>query len=298
MTRRWAALAAAAALGVALPAAAQEGPPSDPTADPAAPPAEPAPGPPARPEAGPSASGSAASTDAPVAPPTRTVEGAALADPNAGATPAAPRRRGLPVPLAERPLTLTEGTLRFDHAILLRTGGGLLAMMAFQLGLGVTDDLELTLLWPIARDPTLGGTYRVYADGTLDVGVRVAVQAPVVTEGNTDARVALPIVLRGGPVRFFAAAELGVLFTANVSTLLAIPAQLAVSVGRPFAFGAQGWIGLLDGRHPAGDVGGFLCFTAWAAGRPVVDVRVSAAYAPAEGDLIVNHSVTLLPQLW
>jgi hypothetical protein len=285
LTGRAAALAAAALLALTAPAAAQDASSSE---RPAASPRPDAPTPPAG--------------EAPDPSTLRATDGAALGDPREAEAPppppAAPRRRGLPVPFAERPLTLTEGTLRFDHAVLLRTGGGLIGMMAFQLGLGITDDLELALLWPIARDPTLTGTYRVYTDGTLDVGVRAAVQVPLVTEGNTDARVALPIVLRGGPVRFFAAAELGMLFTANVSTLLAIPAQLAVSVGRAFAFGAQGWIGLLDGRHAAGDVGGFLCFTAWAAGRPVVDVRISAAYAPAEGDLLIHHSITLLPQLW
>lgn len=244
---------------------------------------------------------------APAVPPGYGTELAAPADPAPEAIEppeaSAPARRGLPIRVAERPLTLTAGTMRFDHAVLIRGGGsafggGLVAMMAFQLGLGITDDVEVSLLWPIQRDPTLTGTWRVFTDGTLDVGLRAAVQAPIVTEGNTDARIGVPIVLRGGPVRFYAAAELDLLFTSNVSTLLAVPAQLAVSAGRAFTFGAQGWIGVLDGRHPVGDVQGFLTFTAWAGLRPVLDVRFAAGYAPGEADVIFNHSITVYPQLW
>lgn len=205
----------------------------------------------------------------------------------------------MPIRLSERPLTLTEGTMRIDHGILLRTGGfGLIARMNVGLTVGFTEDVEVGLSWPIQGDPTLHAAGRLYRDDVLEIGVRGALMVPAITTGDTNARIGVPVLLHGGPVRFVVAAELDLLFTANVSVLLAFPAQLTVTAGRVFSFGAQGWFGLVDGVVPQGDLLGFMNFTAHNGNRALMDARISMGWAPAESDMIFTTSLSFYPQLW
>jgi hypothetical protein len=205
----------------------------------------------------------------------------------------------MPIRLADRPLTLTEGTMRIDHGILFRTGGfSLIARMNVGLTVGVTEDVEVGLSWPIEGDPTLHAAGRLYHDDVFEIGVRGALMVPAITTGNTNARVGVPLLLRGGAVRFLVAAELDLLFTANVSVLLAFPAQLTITAGRVFSFGAQGWFGLVDGAVPQGDILGFMNFTAHNGNRALMDARISMGWAPAESDMIFTTSLSFYPQLW
>lgn len=222
-----------------------------------------------------------------------------LAPPPPPSPPPPPDGHTLPIRLADRPLTLTEGTGRIDHGIMLQTAaGGILARMNVGASLGVTEDLEIGVSWPIEGDPTIQATGRLFHEGPFELGVRGAVMIPAITTGNTNARVGMPLVLRGGPVRFLAVPTLDLLFTANVSVLLALPAQLAITAGRVFSFGAQGWIGLVDGRVAQGDLFGFVNFTAHNGRRALMDARIAMGYAPAEGHLIFTTSLSFYPQFY
>lgn|GEM_PF-3473734 len=236
-----------------------------------------------------------------LAPPSRDAETSASTSETSEPTAEASSHR-YPLRLADRPLTLTEGTLRLDQGILF--GSSIILQLAFGATIGVTDDLEIGVTLPvgvigtIARDPILHATGRLYRGDVLEVGLRGAVQVPAFTTGNTDARIGVPIMLHGSGIRFRASLDLDLLFTANVSWMLAVPAELAFNVTRAFTFGAQGWIGLIDGNVAQGSVNGFFNIVVHNGHRALMDLRFSTGWAPAEGDVLFTIGASFYPQLW
>lgn len=235
-----------------------------------------------------------------LATPTRETESAATESPPSEATEAA---SGVyPLRLADRPLTLTEGTLRIDQGLLF--GSSILLQLSFGATVGVTDELEIGVTFPvgvigpIARDPILHATGRLYRDDVLEVGLRGAVQVPAFTTGNTNARVGVPVMLHGSGIRFRASLDLDLLFTANVSWMIAVPAELAFNVTRAFTFGAHGWLGLIDGNVAQGSVNGFFNVVVHNGHRALMDLRFSTGWAPAEGDVLITVGTSFYPQLW
>lgn len=234
-----------------------------------------------------------------LAPPSRETTASETSEPDTS-EPAAPN--AYPLRLAERPLTLTEGTLRIDQGLLF--GSSILLQLSFGATIGVTDELEIGVTFPvgvlgtIARDPILHATGRLYRDDVVEVGVRGAVQVPAFTTGNTDARVGIPVMLHASFVRFRASLDLDLLFTANVSWMLAVPAELAFSVTRAFSVGAHGWLGLIDGNVAQGSVNGFFNIVVHNGHRALMDLRFSTGWAPAEGDVLFTVGTSFYPQLW
>lgn len=201
---------------------------------------------------------------------------------------------------ARRPLTLTEGTARLDHALLLRgSGGGLHLVVANRLAVGLTNDLEIGISWPITRDPTLLGTLRVFGSDVIDVGTRVAVMVPVITTGDTVLRMSIPIVVRaGGWLRVQTGVDVDLLLTAQVSPLVEFPLQVMAQVSPRFFLGAQGAAGLLDGRFWTGQVGAFVGHTlAATCGHPIVETRASGTYLRDEQDFMVSVGVSFFPRI-
>lgn len=207
-----------------------------------------------------------------------------------------------PLRLADRPLTLTEGTLRIDQGLLF--GSSILLQLSFGATIGVTDDLEIGVTFPvglfgtIARDPILHATGRLYRDDVIEVGLRGAVQVPAFTTGNTNARIGIPVMLHASWVRFRASLDLDLLFTANVSWMIAVPAELAFNVTRAFSVGAHGWLGVIDGNVAQGSVNGFFNIVVHNGHRALMDLRFSTGWAPAEGDILFTVGTSFYPQLW
>ncbi|MBW1880341.1 MAG: hypothetical protein JRJ84_18425 [Deltaproteobacteria bacterium] len=120
---------------------------------------------------------------------------------------------GLPLPFSERPLTLTEGTIRGDAAFTIAhfsvsvPGVGTLSETAVGLalggGYGITDDLEvgasvipLTLSPDVTYgDPSIYGIYRFLAD-TAEIGGSLALTVPI--DGDFTATPGLPVLLHLG----------------------------------------------------------------------------------------------------
>ncbi len=220
-----------------------------------------------------------------------------LASPHAD--PLAGRR--YPIRAASRPLTLPEGTARLDHAIVARgSARGFLLAAPNRLALGVTNDVEIGLAWPITRDPTLIGTVRAFGSDVLDVGARVAVTVPVITTGDTVLRMSIPIVLRGwGWLRVQTGVDVDLLFTAQVSPLVEIPLQVMAQVSRRFYLGVEGTAGLLDGVFWTGQVGAFVGQTLAATStHPILDARASFAYLIDERDIMFTLGFSFFPRIW
>jgi hypothetical protein len=209
--------------------------------------------------------------------------------------------RRYPVRAASRPLTLAEGTARLDHALLLRgSDDGLHLIGANQLAVGLTNDVEIGLSWPITRDPTLIGTFRVFGSDVVDVGARVAVMIPVITTGDTVLRMSIPIVLRGWDwLRVQTGVDVDLLLTAQVSPLVEIPLQVMAQVSPRFFLGVQGAAGWLDGTFWTGQVGAFVGHTLAATdGHPIFETRASGTYLIDEQDFVVSVGVSFFPRIF
>lgn len=200
-----------------------------------------------------------------------------------------------------RPLTLAEGTARLDHAILVRgSDAGLHFIGANRLAVGLTNDLEVGLSWPITRDPTLIGTFRVFGSDVIDVGTRLAVMVPMITTGDTVLRMSIPLVLRGWDwLRVQTGIEVDLLLTAQVSPLVEIPLQVMAQVARRFYLGLQGAVGWLDGTFWTGQAGAFVGHTLAATdGHPIFETRASGTYLIDERDFMFSVGVSFFPRLW
>jgi hypothetical protein len=209
--------------------------------------------------------------------------------------------RRYPVRAVSRPLTVAEGTARLDQALVGRgSDRGFHLAAPNRLAVGVTNDVEIALQWPITRDPTLVGTVRAFGSELIDVGVRVAVTAPVITTGDTVVRASVPIVIRGWDwLRIQTGIDVDLLLTAQVSPLVEIPLQAMAQVSRRIFLGVQGTVGLLDGTFWTGQVGAFIGHTLAATRlHPIVETRASFTYLIDEEDIMFSVGFSFFPRLW
>ncbi|MBW2258544.1 MAG: hypothetical protein JRI25_28690 [Deltaproteobacteria bacterium] len=164
---------------------------------------------------------------------------------------------GLPLPYSERPLTLTEGTIRGDAAFTIMRfsvsvpGVGTLSETAVGLalggGYGIMDDLEvgasvipLTLSPDVTYgDPTIYGIYRFLAD-TAEIGGSLALTVPI--DGDFVATPGLPVLLHlGDTMRLDTGVFLPFQFADRFIASLNLPATFSYNVTpNLFVGGASG----------------------------------------------------------
>jgi len=208
--------------------------------------------------------------------------------------------RRYPVRGVSRPLTLSEGQARLDQGIGFRGGRGLYVFAPQQFTVGITNDFEMALVWPISRDPSLQATGRVFSSPELDVGVRGTLTVPAITTGNTVARIGVPIVIRAANfVRIVTGIELDLLFTAQVSPMIAIPVQLQIQGSNRLFYGLQGSVALINGNTWTSEVGTFLAHTNSAyAGGPIMETRIAVNWLIEERTPMLITTFSFFPRLW
>jgi hypothetical protein len=212
-----------------------------------------------------------------------------------------PDPHALPIPMTQRPLTLTEGTWRLDHAGVFRIGdGGFVVTAPNQLGAGLTDWWELGIAWPWGFDPSFYTMVRVIGIEHFDLGVRVSIAPPAVRVGDTVLHIALPVVFRiDRIVRIQTGIDIDLLLSANVSSWVIAPIQISVNLGPRVFLGAQGSIGVLDGRFATGQFLAFIGHTfAATPQRPIAEARIGGGYLISEDAALFTASLSFFPSLW
>jgi hypothetical protein len=186
----------------------------------------------------------------------------------------------LPVRFSRRPLTLTQGTFRIDNALVFDVRRGMELNAPNQLSIGLTDDVEIGVLWPYFRDPTFAATARFGHSDVIDAGFSVAVTTPLITNGVTNLALSLPLVFRlGDRVRILTGFTAEFLLAQTMQPLLRFPLQFVVNATERHYFGLQGYASLVDRRYWHGEIGFIFGHTAAATPiRPIGEIRVGATY--------------------
>lgn len=193
------------------------------------------------------------------------------------------RPRGYPGALASRPLTLDAGRARMGHGTMLRldTPGGTIAF-PFWVAIGVTDDVELGVTYPLPWDPSAYVVGRVLCEESVEIGLAGVVTAPLATEGNTVLRASMPVLFRP-----FSWARID---TGLWIELLVTPSQVSPEIGVPLTLTLQPADGLffgVEGAVTATDGSG-LGYTAYAG--PFLGGTVSSPLGPIFEGRVAGHA--------
>lgn len=192
-------------------------------------------------------------------------------------------RHVLPIRYADRPMTLPEGTFRLDQSVLLRAGGS----NGFGMGIsgpnallaGLTDWLEVGVSWPWTRDPTFLGTARLAHGQAVDLGLRVAVTTPLITTGDTDLIVSMPMVFRIAHIARIETAVTGdFLLTQTMHPIIRVPMTVVFSPNARNFLGLEGSVSLADRQWWHGEIGIFYGHTAATPLRPFGEMRIGASW--------------------
>lgn len=184
-----------------------------------------------------------------------------------------------PIRAALRPLTLTQGTgtmysgfsARLDRLVMYFPSGG---------SVGVTDDFELGIRYPIPFEPELQAAGRFFHTEWLELGMRGFIRVPMFWQGDTVMAAEALVLLRAGDVlRVVASGGLDLLFSDPVQPLPFAALSAELSLFTHFFVGARGWIGS-DNDLLAGSAGGYLGWTAASPRFPIVDIRVGVDVSP------------------
>ncbi len=201
---------------------------------------------------------------------------------------------------AQRTLTLAEGVARVDHGADW-TVGFFRGEAPNQVTVGVMNDLEVGVAWPWTRDPTVFATLRVFGSNDIDVGVRASAMIPAITTGTSVVRAGIPLVIRPTrDLRVSTGVDVDLLLTPQISPYVVVPLQLLANVTRRFFLGAQGAVGLVDGRSWTGQVGAFVGHTVSATeGHPIFEVRVTTYYnIELPWQFHTACTLSIFPRLW
>lgn len=185
----------------------------------------------------------------------------------------------LPIRAALRPLTLTQGTgtiqlgwlSRFDPIVTYFPTGS---------DVGVTDDIQIGLRYPIPLEPEIHATARFFHEEWIELGARGFVRIPMFWQGDTVVAAEALVLIRAGDVlRVVASGGVDLLLTDPVSPLGFASLEAELSLFTHFFVGARGWIGSDDGLL-AGSAGGYLGWTVASPRVPIMDVRFGVELSP------------------
>lgn len=226
---------------------------------------------------------------------------------------------GLPLAYSQRPLTLTEGTLRGDlefsiaHisvtffdpiAMMTSTISDSAVFMHAGVGFGITDDLEVgATLLPLLLDPeiryerpSIYGIYR-FLEGSVEVGGSLAVIFPI--EGDFGLVPGIPVeILIGDNMLLGTGVTLPIEFAdPDAIVSLEIPVDFALNVTPNLFFGARTGFLIPDFEFdfftiPLAVMGGYTLESG--SGGPLADLMVSFGFPaflqPAsDGDAVVTN---------
>jgi hypothetical protein len=167
------------------------------------------------------------------------------------------------------------------------------------LSVGLLDDLELGVMWGVLDDPSVRVLGRVFADPVIDLGLSAQLTVPVVTTGDTLARVGMPVAVR--PVEWLRVDTglfVELLFSAQVSPLGQVPVTITVAPHELFFFGAMGSVGWLDGSRWIGDAGGFVGWSARNAHGVIADGRIAVQCFLPGDDVVISLGLRFFPRFW
>lgn len=209
----------------------------------------------------------------------------------------------LPIRFVDRPLTVPQGTLRIDQALVFDVERASLLNAPNAIVAGITDWLEVGVTWPYLRDPGVVLTARVAHSDVIDAGWRVQATFPAVTPGNTDLAISYQMVLRlAQRVRIATAVVADFLFTQRVQPIFRVPLQLVVNATDRYFFGLQGSLSVVDYHWTHGDVGFVFGHTPAATSlRPIGEVRLGATWlinTGFEATLAFSFFPTFMPTRW
>jgi hypothetical protein len=231
---------------------------------------------------------------------------------------------GLPLPYAQRPLTLTEGTLRGDAAFSIahisfttinpitgmeETFADTAIALILGAGFGIMDDLEVgATVLPLQLDPEVDyldpsvyGIFR-FLRGNVEVGAGLAFVFPV--QGDFGIVPAIPVDIHiGDNMLLGTGVRLPILFAdPDPIVSLEIPAEFAINVMPSLFFEARTGFLIPDFDFdfftiPLGIAGGYTI--ASGTGGPLADVTLAFGFPaflqPAsDGDAVVTNLWTLV----
>ena len=185
------------------------------------------------------------------------------------------------VSVAERPLTITGGSLNAD-ANLLFEGGFSSEVLEIGASYGIMDDLEVGLKLPLtfglldipftAHDMTVGAVYR-FMSGDFEMGAALDIKIPLSTDFGLS--VGAPVLFHAGMMRLRSGVMLNIDFAAATVLGLEIPvgADLALTESLNVGVNSGFNIANFDGFAWALPLGVSLGYT-FGSGSPAADVNL------------------------
>ena len=196
----------------------------------------------------------------------------------------------LPLRQADRPITLTEGTLRADADLLFIDGvGDLNVNLNVGAGFGISDDLEVgATVLPLAISPDFDyGNPSLYArfrflPGDLEVGAEARVVLPVQEGSDFAVGVGLPVRFHADAIRIDTGAFVNLTFASDVVVGLGVPLELRFSLDENLYFGGRTGFNIAT-FDAAGDsifvpLGALAGYTVAQGSHPLVDIEAGFTF--------------------
>jgi hypothetical protein len=212
------------------------------------------------------------------------------------------------VTVAERPLTITGGSLNAD-ANLLFAGGFTMDILEIGASYGIMDDFEVGLSLPLtvglldvpatAGDMTVGAVYR-FMDGDFEMGAALDIHIPLNT--NFGLSVGAPLQYRAGMMRLRSGVMLNMEFADAMVLGAEIPVGVDLALTESFNVGVNTGFNIasFDGFAWALPLGVDVGYT-FGSGSPVADLSVRFAmpnFASDAGLDAGNYTVGLMSRIY